>query len=496
MSSDVCLFLEGTYPYVSGGVASWVHQLIRDLSDTRFSLVFLGGSEDTHREFRYPIPDNVVELREVFLQGALGAPRRVPSSGLSPKDWEDLGRFLEGIRRQDPAPFADLVRGVFAPGRFSLERLVYSEDTWRFLLGQYGKLGSPPSFLDYFWTWRFTHLPLLRVLSTEVPLARCYHAVSTGYAGLMAAAASIRTGTPLILTEHGIYTRERGVEISQAEWIHDEEGEHLGLDEGVFKDWWVRMFVGMSRIAYHHADVIATLYEGNREVQIQEGADPGRIRVIPNGVDAVLYRGMRTATAPGEPPTVALIGRVVPIKDVRAFLQAARILHERGPAIRFWILGPTDEDPDYYQDCEILTGMLGLQGVVSFLGKVDVAEYYGRIDCLVLTSVSEGQPLAVLEAMACGIPVVSTDVGACRELIEGKTIEDRALGPAGMLTPIGQPDRTADAVLGILKDRGRYRAMASAGRLRVERHYRVSQVSANYLSLYERLPMLAQLRRG
>ena len=71
MSSDVCLILEGTYPYVSGGVSTWVHQLIRDLSDLTFSIVYLGASEDTYREFKYPIPRNVVDLREVFLQGSV-----------------------------------------------------------------------------------------------------------------------------------------------------------------------------------------------------------------------------------------------------------------------------------------------------------------------------------------------------------------------------------------------------------------------------------------
>ncbi|MBI4575547.1 MAG: DUF3492 domain-containing protein [Planctomycetes bacterium] len=83
MNADVCLFLEGTYPYVAGGVSSWVHALLRDLSSLRFSLVYLGASEEMEREFQYPIPDNVVEFREVFLQGSV-PPRgagRAESSG-------------------------------------------------------------------------------------------------------------------------------------------------------------------------------------------------------------------------------------------------------------------------------------------------------------------------------------------------------------------------------------------------------------------------------
>jgi glycosyltransferase involved in cell wall biosynthesis len=124
---------------------------------------------------------------------------------------------------------------------------------------------------------------------------------------------------------------------------------------------------------------------------------------------------------------------------------------------------------------------------VEFTGKVDARRYYEALDVSVLTSLSEGQPLAVLEAMACGIPVVATDVGSCRELLEGRTPEDRALGPAGLVTRVADPEDTARAILRLARDPELRRAMGEAGRRRVRAYYRLDQVREAYLELYRSL---------
>ena len=95
----------------------------------------------------------------------------------------------------------------------------------------------------------------------------------------------------------------------------------------------------------------------------------------------------------------------------------------------------------------MLAATLGIAERVEFTGRVDVKQIYPRIDVLVLTSISEGLPLVILEAAAAGIPVVSTDVGACRELLEGSQPADRAIGPSGLVTGLADPgaDRAGDA---------------------------------------------------
>jgi len=77
----------------------------------------------------------------------------------------------------------------------------------------------------------------------------------------------------------------------------------------------------------------------------------------------------------------------------------------------------------------------------------DVKKYYSQIDVLVLTSLSEGQPLVILEGNCAGVPVVATDVGACRELLMGVSPEDQALGASGLITPVTSPQKTAAAII-------------------------------------------------
>jgi glycosyltransferase involved in cell wall biosynthesis len=212
--------------------------------------------------------------------------------------------------------------------------------------------------------------------------------------------------------------------------------------------------------------------------------------VIPNGVDLSIYEPIaRRRRRESGAFHVGLVGRVVPIKDVRTFISACRAAARRLPpgGFRASIIGPEDEDRDYARSCRDMVRLLGLSDVVEFTGRVDCRPYYERLDAVVLTSLSEGQPLSVLEALACGIPVVAPDVGSCRELLEGAADEDRRIGPAGLVTRPVDPDGTAEAMLRLAGDPALRARMAEAGRRRVRRFYRLEQVRTRYLDLYRRV---------
>jgi glycosyltransferase involved in cell wall biosynthesis len=104
---------------------------------------------------------------------------------------------------------------------------------------------------------------------------------------------------------------------------------------------------------------------------------------------------------------------------------------------------------------------------------------------VVLTSFSEGQPLVILEAYAAGLPVVSTDVGACREMIEGRLAEDRALGPSGIVTRVATPTDTAAALVRLARDPDLRRAFGAVGRKRVGQFYRRRDMMESYRLIYE-----------
>ncbi len=113
-----------------------------------------------------------------------------------------------------------------------------------------------------------------------------------------------------------------------------------------------------------------------------------------------------------------------------------------------------------------------------------MTEYYSRIDLLVLTSISEAQPLVILEAGCAGIPTVASDVGSCRELLEGRTKEDRDLGPSGIVTRVSDPTKTAEAIVAILSNDERRLTMARAAWQRVEAYYNETDLNRDYLGLY------------
>lgn len=486
--ADVCLFLEGTYPYVTGGVSAWIHQLLTALPDIRFALFHISAASGEEPARRYTLPPNVVRLVNVGIHGGDEPP--VEGEALPAQARHDIKQFHDQARQNDLSGLEDLLRRLSpAPGRGpSGHQLMYGKPSWEIVRQLYEERAPDVSFLDYFWTWRFTHLPIVRLLRAPVPEAALYHAVSTGWAGLVAAMTRVRTGRPMLLTEHGIYARERRIEIDQAEWIYVQRQMPmtLHLDPGFFKDLWSRLFNRLSRLTYAHADLIATIFEGNRQAQILDGADPAKTVVIPNGIDVERFASLQPVPGPPGELRVGFVGRVVPIKDVKTFLRAFKIVTESVPGARAVLVGPTDEDPEYVVECRTLAATLGIADRMTFAGRADVTEFYPRLDVLVLTSLSEGLPLVILEASAAGVPVVATDVGACRELLEGRERRDRALGPSGLLTGIADPAATAAAILVLAHDAGLRREMGQAGCARVRAYYSEADLVKRYRAIYTR----------
>src|SRR5690606_10442735 len=117
------------------------------------------------------------------------------------------------------------------------------------------------------------------------------------------------------------------------------------------------------------------------------------------------------------PPIIALLGRVVPIKDVKTFIRALRILSTHIPEVQGWIVGPTDEAPHYAEECRRLAESLAVADRVFFKGFMDPRDLFPQVGLLALTSISEGLPLVALEGYAAGVPLVATDVGSCRQLV-------------------------------------------------------------------------------
>lgn len=480
--ADVCLILEGTYPYVAGGVSQWTHQLLQAQRHLSFELICL-VPEKAELTRRYEVPSNVKGITTVRVGALPAGNQRIPRlQAILERLEAPLLRLHTGGGLDD---LASVLREI-EPFGASLGRtaLLNSPEAWKLILRMY-HAGHPESpFLDYFWSWRAILGGIYSMLLAPLPPARVYHALSTGYAGLYAARAHLETGRPALLTEHGIYTNERRIEIAMADWLYNpENGLTLEKSPRDLRIMWFEAFAAYSRACYQAAARIITLHSGNQYFQLADGAPPEKLFIIPNGIDYARF-SVSAEKRTQHPPTMALIGRVVPIKDVKTFIRAASIVREIVPDIEALVLGPADEDPQYLEECRALVAYLGIEKCVRFTGPVSVADYLPRIDVLVLTSISEAQPLVILEAGAAGVPSVATDVGACREMIYGRPEEQPPLGAGGEATPLANPTATARAVAQLLAGRDYWAQASHAIRERVKLYYDKPALDSAYAELY------------
>ncbi|RXZ37066.1 DUF3492 domain-containing protein [Oxalobacteraceae bacterium CAVE-383] len=490
------LLLEGTFPYVSGGVSSWVNQIIRGFPEIRFGVCFIGSRKEDYGPPKYALPDNVVHLETHYLHERYDALTATPSQG-DAAAFAQMDGLHQKLRKLVSAPEQSELMALFKTLVPMLEdgkaldeaAFLHSRESWNYLTAQYSAFCTDPSFVDYFWTVRIMHAPiwtLAKAARNMIP-ARCYHSVSTGYAGFLGAMLKMQTGRPLLLSEHGIYTKERKIDLFQSEWIQDNRNvfEKDASQMPYFRDLWIRFFEALGRMCYQSSNRIVALYETNRQRQVFDGAPEERTQNVPNGIDLERLSRLRALRPADPPPVLCLIGRVVPIKDVKTFIRAMRSILNRLPQAEAWIAGPEDEDPAYAMECRSIVDSLGLSDKVKFLGYQKIDELMPKIGLVVLSSISEALPLVLLEGFAAGVPAVATDVGSCRQLMYGLGEEDRALGQAGAVVGIAEPQALAAAAVALLSDPEKWRAAQAAGIARVERYYTQEKMFASYRRLYE-----------
>ncbi|MGI4861564.1 MAG: GT4 family glycosyltransferase PelF [Janthinobacterium lividum] len=496
-SADICLLLEGTFPFVRGGVSSWVNDMLHAFPEKRFAIVFLGSRKEDYQDAAYPLPDNVVHLETHFLyeSGPPHGKRRRPIEGDAQAFAHSANLHAALRARRNDAGITRLIASVLSmlgdDDALNEAQFSTSRRAWDYITEQYREHCTDPSFTDYIWTVRTMHQPIWKLarIAQGLAPARVYHTVSTGYAGLLGAMLRQRSHRPLLVSEHGIYTKERKIELLQSQWLSDNRGtfEHDILEGSYFRELWGRFFEALGKLAYHSASDIISLYEGNRRRQIDDGAPAHRTHCIPNGVDIARFGALRTARRAGKRQVVAMIGRVVPIKDVKTFIRSIFIAAQTMPDIEGWIVGPEEEDRGYANECLALARNLGLAERLRFRGFQRIDDVLPHVDVLALTSISEALPLVVLEGFAAGIPAVVTDVGSCRQLIEGQDGDDRALGMAGSVVPLADPIRFARALTALLSNETQWRDAQAAGLARVQRYYTRAAMVDSYRELYQRL---------
>jgi glycosyltransferase involved in cell wall biosynthesis len=221
---------------------------------------------------------------------------------------------------------------------------------------------------------------------------------------------------------------------------------------------------------------VAAVSEDVRQRLLGAGVAAGKIRIVRNGIDLRPFQNA-APTLPAELAprnmTVGLIGRLAPEKNVPLFIQAAEIVLRQVPQAKFLIVG---EGPDR-EEISALVTKLGLADSVHLLGRRDdMPGVFASLSILVSSSKQEGLPIAILEGMASGLPVVATSVGEVPTVVNS--------GETGFLTPSGDADALSAAILDLLLDPAKRRQFGEASCQRIAAEFSATQMSTEYLDMY------------
>jgi len=448
----VLLVTEGTYPYVIGGVSTWCDQLLKNLDDVDWLVVPIvaGGLK---REPFYPLPENARLAGVVDLWGP-SRPRSPLNRATRRTDLAaELARLLLGWDT-DPSRLVSLLvwchlhPDAIVPSfrsrqswQLFLERLqeVMTESAKDVTPGVQMDMATAVSCYQTL-SW------VARTAATQLPSADVLHVTAAGWAGVPALVSKALTGTPILLTEHGVFVREAYLAAARS---RESSGSRLLA---------TRLARSFARATYLGADLVAPVTEAHCPWETALGVPQDRIRPIPNGVSV----GETISPAPGD-KIVVTVGRIDPLKDVKTLLLVAGKVLERYPEVTCLHYGPIPAGQEAYAAaCRRLHEQLRLGQ--SFVFKGPTTDPRGAIrgaNVALMTSISEGFPIAVLEALSEGRPVVTTAVGGVLEAMKG----------AGLTAGPRDVDGLSDAVCALIADPVLARTLGVRGHARVRRHF-------------------------
>ncbi len=428
--------------------------------------------ESKRGQFKYEIPKNVVLIQENALESALNL--RVNKNARLRLSEAEKEAVVQLIKCNEPD--WTYLEHIFQEQKKNPVDFFMSEE-FLDILKEYAQSTFPTvGFLDFFWTIRSMFLPLLYLMTRPIAEADLYHSLSTGYAGVIAALSAKKYNKPFVLSEHGIYTREREEEILLSDWIDTD-----------FKTMWLSIFRMFSRFSYTSAHRVTSLFNRASLIQQEMSCPPDKCTVIGNGITIDQFTSIPKKQPDGWVDIGAIV-RIAPIKDLKTLIYTFANLKQEMDNVRLHIIGPV-EDEEYNQECLSLIQFTGVKDII-FTGVINTKSYLEKIDFTVLTSISEGQPYAVIESMAAGRPVVATNVGSCRELIEGG--DGDTFGPAGICVPPMHQTELLQALLELCRSEEKRQQMAEAGQKRTAAFFDISKVLSRYLETYQKATELWQ----
>ncbi|TVZ87516.1 glycosyltransferase involved in cell wall biosynthesis [Streptomyces sp. BK340] len=506
------LLTEGGYPYVSGDAGLWCDRLVRGLAQHEFDLYALSRSRQQEDAGWVPLPEQISRVRtaplwtaeddevaygrrgrrrftECYgeLAGALCAAPDTAAEDASAHQADRFGSALYGLAelareegglvgalRSDTA-VRTLERACRAPGALRTAREARVPDL--LTVTAHLERALRPLSLDWYG-------------DDGLGAADLCHATAGGPAALPGLLARHFADVPLLVTEYGVQLRSHYLA--------------LGPDAAAPA---VRALLAAfhGRLAtevYRRAAILTPGNAHTRRWQERCGADRTRIRTVHPGMDASRFAEVGESPDRADPDTLVWVGRVEPAKDLVSLLHAFAEVRREAPKARLRIVGAPagPEGPAYLRHCRALAAQLfpdeaeGVHAVgdnpVSFeeIGGPEaptLPDAYAGGSVVVLSSVVEGFPISLVEAMFCGRATVSTDVGAVVEVVGG----------TGLVVPPRNPRALAEACVALLHDPERRERLGAASRARALELFTVEQNIAAFHGIYLEIVSRCPVRR-
>lgn len=247
-----------------------------------------------------------------------------------------------------------------------------------------------------------------------------------------------------------------------------------------------RLYAWLEYLAVSFSNKIVVASRSMEHDLLTKGIPQKKIHCIPHGIDIQKFNPAMTNNhirkefnIPDEAPLIATVGRFHPWKGQRYFIEAAKIVSEKFPESRFLIVGDAafNGHAKYKQELLELIGALNLEEKIILSGsRQDIPEIMSDMDLFVLPSLREPFGIVLLEAQACGKPVIATSVGGIPEVMKD--------GDTGILVEPGDSEELARAILSLLSNREKMRTMGSAGRKMIMDLYSKSSMVKKTEDLY------------
>ena len=468
----------------SGGVYAWAKLLVENLDEFEFTILNCLSNANTNS--RYDLPANVSRVIQVPLYGSL---RPEEFHGACAKD-KSLASILSGCRNTNDKSIASGFVPTFERfleqltsgypdtksladslselnsffGTHDLKMCLESTLTFEAFLRVLSKGISNANIMIKEALDLFSFLQrVLLVVSIQLPKVDLIHASNAWFPALAGVAARNVHNIPLIVTEHGVAFKDL--------LLH----HHLSAHSQAYDSLWKVILTNLIRTVYDNSDLLSPVCEANAGVTrlLQSTTET---RVCYNGVDTKKYRPLEAKNDGGNDkrPSVVFVGRIELLKDVLNLIQAISIVKKQLNNIVCMVYG-VSSDLSYAKECQSLVEELGLQENVIFMGLTSAPERaYNSGDVVVLSSVREGFPYTVIEAMSCGKVVVATDVGGVAEALSG----------CGFLVRSRRPQELSRAILRVLTDYNlrielEYRAIRT-----VEQKFTIEKTVSDWRKIY------------